>query len=175
MAEDFKNPGGRRSERIGKYEILEYIAKGGMGHVYKARDTNLDRVVALKVLSPELAAQQQMLDRFQKEAKAAARLRHENIVDIYDVGEVAGTHYLAMEYVDGDDLDKYIKRKGKIPPETARVILVQAARALEHAHEQGIVHRDIKPSNFLIARDGKRRTVKLTDLGLARHVSADDN
>jgi serine/threonine-protein kinase len=157
-----------RSKRIGKYEVVKHIATGGMGAVYRAVDTELDRQVALKVLNPEIAAKQNMLDRFKREAKAAAKLRHENIVAIYDVGEVGGTHYLALEFVDGLDLHEYICKKGKLPAEEARQIIIQAAKALEHAHKQGIVHRDIKPSNFLIALQNDRLVVKMTDLGLAR-------
>jgi eukaryotic-like serine/threonine-protein kinase len=157
-----------RSRRIGKYEVLKHIGIGGMGAVYQAVDTELDRPVALKVLRPEIAAKQNMLDRFRREAKAAARLRHENIVAIYDVGEAGGTHYLALEFVDGIDLHEYIGTKGKLSPEEAKQIIIQAARALEHVHKQGIVHRDIKPSNFLIARQNERLVVKMTDLGLAR-------
>src|SRR5262245_3374452 len=148
--------GGRRPQRIGKYEILKHIASGGMGAIYKALDTDLGRQVALKVLPPEMAAKPAMLKRFQREARSAARLRHENIVTIYDVGEAAGTYFLALEFVDGIDLHDYICRRGKLKPELARQILVQATRALAHAHEQGIVHRDIKPSNLLITqKDGQ--------------------
>ena len=106
--------------RIGKYEVVKHIATGGMGAVYRAVDTELDRPVALKVLNPEIAAQESMLNRFRREAKAAARLRHENIVAIYDVGEANGTYYLALEFVDGIDLHEYIGRKGKLPAEEAR-------------------------------------------------------
>jgi serine/threonine-protein kinase len=157
--------------RIGKYEVVKRIATGGMGAVYRAVDTELDRPVALKVLNPEIAAKQNMLDRFKREAKAAARLRHENIVAIYEIGEHNGTNFLALEFVDGVDLHEYISTKGQLPPEEARQIVIQAARALEHAHKQGIVHRDIKPSNFLIARQNERLVVKMTDLGLARTKS----
>src|SRR5947209_6217815 len=150
MPEDPRNNGHRRSQRIGKYEILEHIASGGMGAVYKALDTDLQRVVALKVLSPDLAVRETMIKRFRKEAQAAAMLRHENFVTIYDVGEAAGAHFLALEFIEGTDLQTYISRKGKLQPEEARQICTQAAKALVHAHEQGLVHRDIKPSNFLL-------------------------
>ncbi|MBI1832609.1 MAG: serine/threonine protein kinase [Planctomycetes bacterium] len=156
-----------RTERIGKYEILDHIATGGMGVIYKARDVDLDRVVALKILPPDMASQQTTLIRFQREAKAAAQLRHENIVSIFDVGESEGTYYLALEYVEGADLQDYITRNCKLDPEEARQIMIQATRALVHAHEQGIVHRDIKPSNLLLTRKGDRLVVKLTDFGLA--------
>lgn len=172
MAEEANNKPARRTERIGKYEILGHIATGGMGVIYKARDTALDRLVALKILPAELAAQQVTLVRFEREARAAARLRHENIVTIFEFGEVNGTHYIALEFIEGTDLQAYINRKCKLDPEEARQIIIQAARALAHAHEQKIVHRDIKPSNFLLTRKDKRFVVKLTDFGLAiRHES----
>ncbi len=175
MAEEPKNTLSRRPQRIGRYEIIEHIATGGMGAVYKARDTDLDRLVALKVLSPAMAARRDMLDRFRKEARAAAKLRHDNIVAIYDVGEVAGAHFLALEFVEGTDLHNYIKKKRRMSPGKARQVVVQAARALEHAHEQGLVHRDIKPSNFLLSKGkDKRVIVKLADLGLVREVETED-
>lgn len=170
MAEESTNKPARRTERIGKYEILGHIATGGMGVIYKARDANLDRLVALKILPPEMASQQITLIRFEREAKAAAHLRHENIVAIFDVGESNGAHFIALEYVDGKDLQAHITKNGKLDPEEARHIAIQATRALVHAHEQGIVHRDIKPSNFLLTQKGNRTVVKLTDFGLAiRH------
>src|SRR5262249_21642236 len=119
-----------RTERIGKYEILGHIATGGMGEVYKARDCDLDRVVALKILPAEMAKQPTTLERFKREAKAAALLRHENVVTIYDVGEVSGTYYIALEFIEGTDLQFYISRKCRLDPEEARQIMIQAARAL---------------------------------------------
>jgi serine/threonine protein kinase len=164
----------RRSRRVGKYEVLGHIATGGMGSVYKARDTLLGREVALKIVPPELSTKPAALERFRREARHAAKLRHQNIVTLYEFGEDNGTYFLAMELVDGIDLHQYITRKGKLKPQRARRILVQAARALEHAHQQGIVHRDIKPSNFMIARRDGHIVVKLTDLGLAREAADDE-
>src|SRR5579883_852959 len=132
MPEEPNNSVSRRTQRIGRYEILEHIATGGMGAVYKARDTELDRLVALKVLAPAMAARRDMLDRFRKEARAAAKLRHDNIVAIYDIGEVAGTYFLALEFVEGSDLYAYIKKKGRMSPNKARGVTIQAARALQH-------------------------------------------
>jgi serine/threonine-protein kinase len=145
-----------------------------MGAVYRARDTESGREVALKVLSPEMAAKPAMLERFRREARSAAKLRHENIVTVYEFGEAGGTCYLAMEFIDGIDLYEYSERKGPLNPEEARVIIVQACRALAHAHEQDIVHRDVKPSNFLISRQGGQPVVKMTDLGLARETASDE-
>ena len=159
-----------RAERIGKYQIVGHIASGGMGEVYKARDVDLDRLVALKILPRGMAKQLTTLERFRREAKAAALLRHENIVTIYDVGESDGTHFIAFEFIEGTDLQDYINRKCRIDPEEARQIMIQAVRALAHAHEHKLVHRDIKPSNFLLLQKDKRLIVKLTDFGLAmRH------
>src|SRR5579859_940586 len=162
-------------DRVGKYEVLEYIPSGGMGTVYKARDVDLDRVVALKVLPPSTAAQPKMRDRFQREARAAARLQHENIVTVYEFGEQNGLFFLAMEYVQGVDLQDYIEKRSKLSPEEARQIILQAARALAAAHEQKIVHRDIKPSNFLLTRKDGRVIVKLTDMGLAIQPSDEEH
>src|SRR5262249_50707804 len=120
------------------------------------------------------AAKPAMLERFHREARSAAKLRHENIVRIYECGEANGTHFLALEFIDGIDLHEYINRKGKLPPDEVRLILLQAANALTHAHKKGIIHRDIKPSNFLITLKNDQPVVKLTDLGLARETRQDD-
>jgi serine/threonine-protein kinase len=159
---------------IGKYTILEHIATGGMGSVYRARDDMLGRIVALKVLTPELANNPVLLERFRREARAAARLVHKNIVTLYECGEADGLHYIALEYIRGIDLSEYIRRVGTVDPEEARRIIIQAAKALEHAAEQGVVHRDIKPSNFLLANDDGRCRVKLTDLGLSQLNDEED-
>ena len=167
MAEESTNKPAGRTERIGKYEILEHIATGGMGVVYKARDVDLNRFVALKILPPDVAKSQTVLERFRREARAAATLRHENIVAIYEINEANGAHYIALEFIEGTDLQDYINRKCRLDPNDARQIMIQAARALACAHENGIVHRDIKPSNFLLMSKGDRLIVKLTDFGLA--------
>jgi serine/threonine protein kinase len=165
--------GPRKVVRLGKYEVVSHIATGGMGAVYRARDTELNRDLALKVLNREMAGKPAMLERFKREAKAAGKLRHENIVEVYDFDEHNGTWLLAMEFVDGIDLHEYVKRKGPLDPEEARQIVLQGARALRHAHDKNITHRDIKPSNFLITQRRGRPLVKLTDLGLARDTDAD--
>ena len=153
---------------IGKYRLLALIAIGGMGRVYKAKDEQLGRIVALKILAPELSRNPILVERFRREARHAACLTHKNIVTLYESDEVEGYHYLAMEFVEGVDLAEYIRRKGKLPPEESRRILIQACKALEHAFSMGLTHRDIKPSNFLLANDEGRTRVKLTDLGLSR-------
>src|SRR5262249_32330099 len=139
--------------RIGKYRVLSHIATGGMGTIYKARDEELGRIVALKVLDPELAKNPVLVERFRREARNAARLTHKNIVTLYECGQWEGMHFLALEFIDGVDLSDYIRRKGTLEPEEARRILIQACKALEHAFSQGVTHRDIKPSNFLLAND----------------------
>ncbi|MFO0876997.1 MAG: protein kinase [Gemmataceae bacterium] len=164
MASSTSLPGAQ----IGKYRILSHIATGGMGAVYKARDEQLGRVVALKVLAADLSSNPILVERFKREAMHSARLSHKNIVTIYDYNEFEGLHYLVMEYIEGIDLSEYIRRKTRIDPEEARLIIIQACKALEHAFSMGITHRDIKPSNFLLANDEGRTRVKLTDLGLSR-------
>jgi serine/threonine protein kinase len=162
--------------RLGKYEILAHLATGGMGRVYRAEDTELRRVVALKVLRSRLARRVRDLERFRREARHAARLNHINIVTLFECGFDPDTnlHYLAMEFVDGIDLEEYIRRKGPLTPEQARRLLVQAARALDHAYERGVIHRDIKPSNFLLAQSDDGVVVKLTDMGVALVAGDDD-
>jgi serine/threonine-protein kinase len=174
MSSDSPTVGPRRTARIGKYEVLTHIATGGMGAVYRARDSETGADIALKVLTPEMANKPAMLERFRREARNAAKLRHINIVTVYDFGEADGTWYMAMEFVEGTDLHDYIEQKGKLEPEESRQIMIQAARALVHAHNNDIIHRDIKPSNFLLTTRNGRVIVKLTDLGLSRELTNDE-
>lgn len=153
--------------KLGKYEIQKQLGAGGMGTVYLAKDTQLKRLVALKLLSRDKAANPTLVKRFQAEAQASAQLRHDNIVAIYENGEIDGHLFIAMEYVDGNDVQELIRKRGKIPVKRALEIVKHVTRALQHAYENHIVHRDIKPSNLLVRNDG---AVKLTDLGLARSV-----
>jgi serine/threonine-protein kinase len=154
-------------KQLGKYEIVKKLGQGGMGAVYLARDTQLRRTVAIKVLPKDKAANPTLVRRFQAEAQAAAQLRHDHIVAVYDSNEADGYLYIAMEYVEGHDLHEMIAKRGTIPVKRSIEIIKQVASALQHAHEHKIVHRDIKPSNLLIRND---KAVKLTDLGLARSV-----
>ncbi len=147
------------------FEVLEVLGEGGMGRVYKARHLRLDRLVAIKVIRPELLAAPEAVARFLREARATARLCHPNIVTIHDAGEAGGTHFLVMEFVAGTDLATLVRRRGVLSVCRACECVRQAALGLQHAHERGLVHRDIKPSNLLLGEDG---TVKLLDLGLAR-------
>lgn len=151
--------------QLGEYRLLEKLDEGGMGRVYKARHTELDRVVALKALPAGRLANDRAIARFRREIKAAGRLDHPNIVRALDARQIEGTHLLVMEYVDGLDLSELVRRLGPLPIADACELIRQAALALQCAHEHGLVHRDIKPSNLMLARDG---LVKLLDLGLAR-------
>ncbi|MFT4559412.1 MAG: serine/threonine protein kinase [Planctomycetaceae bacterium] len=153
---------------FGRYVIEKKIGEGGMGAVYRAVDSNLKRTVALKILPREKAKNEILVKRFEAEAQAAAQLRHKNIVCVYDSGELDGFLYIAMEFVDGIDVQDLVMRKGGLSVKRSLDIIKQVARALEHAHEQTIVHRDIKPANLLIDRDGN---VKLADMGLARSIA----
>lgn len=150
---------------FGNYQLVRKIAEGGMGIVYEAVQLKLDRKVALKILTDQLAAQPEFLRRFEREAKSAAALNHPNIVQVHDFGEANGRHYLIMEYVDGEDLSVYVEQHGKLPVEEALNVIEQAAQGLKSAYEKSIIHRDIKPANLMRARDGR---VKVSDLGLAK-------
>jgi serine/threonine protein kinase len=166
---------------VGPYLLLEELGQGGMGCVYKARHRRLDRIVALKVIHPSDITHPEAVSRFQREAKAVARLRHPNIVLLYDADQIDGTHFLALEYVQGVDLERLLVQQGPLPVPQACDCIRQAALGLQHAHERGLVHRDIKPSNLFLTRyygDGAvpvaesdsaaGGVVKILDLGLAR-------
>ncbi|MCR4430115.1 MAG: Stk1 family PASTA domain-containing Ser/Thr kinase [Tepidanaerobacteraceae bacterium] len=148
-----------------RYEILERIGGGGMAVVYKARDTLLNRVVAIKVLRPEFSGDNEFVRRFRREAQAAASLSHPNIVNIYDVGHQDGLHYIVMEYIEGNTLKEMIKLKSAMPPMEVIEIGKQICDALECAHKNKIVHRDIKSHNIIITPEGR---VKVADFGIAR-------
>ena len=165
-------PRGSSVKKLGHFKLEKKVGEGGMGAVYRAVDDNLGRIVALKVLPRDKAQNELMVKRFQSEARAAANLRHENIVGVYDSGEADGYLYIAMEFVDGIDVQELLLRKGLLSPKRSLDIIKQVARALIHAYEQNIVHRDIKPSNLMIMRDG---SVKLADMGLARSLTEDEN
>ena len=152
-----------------RYEIISKIGSGGMSDVYKAKCHKLNRFVAIKVLKPEFASDQSFVAKFRMEAQSAACLSHPNIVNIYDVGEENGIHYIVMELIDGITLKKYIERKKKLEIRESIEVTMQVARGLEAAHREHIIHRDIKPQNIMISREGK---VKVTDFGIARAASS---
>ena len=151
----------------GRYEILELLGEGGMGAVYKARDRELDRVVALKVIRPELANQQEVLRRFKQELILARQVTHKNVIRIFDLGEAEGIKFISMDYIEGQDLRSLLRQKGRLAPEEARAIIAQVCQALEAAHAEGVVHRDLKPQNIMLDSQG-RATVM--DFGIARSM-----
>jgi serine/threonine protein kinase len=151
-----------------RYRILEYLGSRGMGMVYKARHLVMDRLVALKIINPSLLDRPDMVERFRREVQAAARLDHPNIVVAYDAGQAGDTHFLVMEYVGGVDLDRLLTEHGRFPVAAACDYARQAALALQHAHEKGLVHRDMKPHNLMLTPQAQ---IKILDFGLARFVS----
>lgn len=157
-------------QRLGEFDIVGRLGRGGMGAVYRARQAALDRFVAVKVLSASLSADDSYVARFGREARAAAAVSHPNIIEIYSVGEDRGYQYIAMELVDGVSLADLLEREGRLPPERALDVLRQTAAALAEAHDRGILHRDIKPANILLGPKGR---VKVADFGLARRPEAD--
>src|SRR5215471_8997689 len=154
-------------EQLGRYQLLDKLGQGGMGTVFLASDTRLDRRVAIKVLPPESVHNPDAVARFQREAKALAKLSHPGIVQAYDSEEDNGRHFLVMEYVEGQSLLDVLKRDGCVAPTYAADYIHQAAAALQHAHDKGLVHRDLKPSNLLLSSSGQ---IKILDLGLARFL-----
>ena len=171
MSETVDKPlAARVAEALGTAYTLEgEIGRGGMGVVYRARDEQLKRRVAIKVLPPELAFQQDIRERFKREAQTAGQLLHPHIVPIYSVGEAKGIVYFVMGYVDGESVAGRVKRKGPLPPEEARRIMKESADALSAAHAVSVVHRDIKPDNILL--EGTRGRVMVTDFGIAKALS----
>ncbi|MDQ3145872.1 MAG: protein kinase, partial [Actinomycetota bacterium] len=155
-----------------RYELDRHIARGGMADVYLARDALLDRPVALKVLFSQFATDPTFVQRFRREAQAAANLNHPNIVSVYDWGEEDDTYFIVMEYVEGRSLAQVLRADGPLVPDRAAEVGVDVAAALAFAHGKGVVHRDVKPGNVLISPAGG---VKVTDFGIARAVSTTEN
>jgi serine/threonine protein kinase len=153
---------------FGRYEILEKIGEGSMGVVYRAQDTALGRVVAVKMLSQELGAEEELHQRFMREAEAVGLLSHPNIVTVYDMGEAGGQLYMAMELLEGEDLRYLIEKRVAIPIGDRVRILIQICEGVEYAHSKGVVHRDIKPANILVTTSAR---VKILDFGLARVIT----
>ncbi len=162
----------RPREQIPGFELIRKLGEGGMGATYLARQTSLDRLVALKVLRPQLSKNSNFTGRFKREAQLAGRLDHVNIVQAIDVGEAGGFHYLVMEYVEGQDLIGLMPENGGMAEAEALQIMAQIGHALQYAHEHGIIHRDVKPDNVLVTKD---RVAKLCDFGLARQAEGDSS
>jgi eukaryotic-like serine/threonine-protein kinase len=149
----------------GRYEILKLIGRGGMGAVYKARDTELDRIVALKLIRPEFAKNAEILRRFKQELILARQVTHKNVIRIFDLGQSDGIKFITMDFVEGQDLRQLLLEKGKLAPEQAARIMLQICRALEAAHAEGVIHRDLKPQNVMLDANGR---VYVMDFGIAR-------
>ncbi len=162
-----ENFGSLRGRRLAHFELIEPIGVGGMAAVLRARDTQLDRIVALKILPPEMAADPENVRRFHQEARSAAKLDHENIARVFFCGEDQRLHFIAFEFVEGDNLRTILERRARLPVGEALHYVLQVSAGLAHASRRGVVHRDIKPSNIIITPNGR---AKLVDMGLARSL-----
>src|SRR5277367_962492 len=154
---------------VGSYKILEKLGQGGMGVVYKAVDTGLDRMVAMKVLNPDLSKNPELVERFRSEARAQANLNHTNLATLYAFMVHQGTAIMVMEFVEGETFAQMIRRRGPIPEPEAVPLFRQALLGIGYAHRAGIVHRDIKPSNMMVTTGG---IVKVMDFGIAKNLAA---
>src|SRR5467141_482015 len=154
----------------GRFEILDVLGEGGMGTVYKALDREVDHIVALKLIRPEMAAHPAILARFKQELLTARQVTHRNVIRIHDLSEVDGVKFITMEYVEGCDLRRLLLDKGKLPPEQAVEIVRQVCLALEAAHSAGVIHRDLKPQNIMQDKQGR---ILVMDFGLARSLASD--
>src|SRR5690348_14544307 len=153
-----------------RYEIEELVGHGGMSSVYKAKDSLLERHVALKILHEQYSADEEFVERFKREARSVAQLQHPNIVTVIDRGEEDGRQFIVFEFIDGENLKELVVRNGRLDVRDALAIVVEVARGLAFAHEQGLVHRDVKPQNILLNGDGR---AKVTDFGIARSLDVD--
>ena len=151
----------------GKYQIIEELGKGGMGRVYKALDTEVNEKIAMKLIKPEVAADESTIERFRNELRLARKVRHKNVCQMFDLNIQEGTYYITMEYVSGQDLKGLIRQSGRLAVETAVTIAKQVCDGLIEAHGLGVVHRDLKPGNIMIDRDGQ---VRIMDFGIARSL-----
>ena len=152
-----------------RYEILDVLGTGGMAVVYKAKCHRLNRMVAIKILKPELAQDEEIRNRFHDESQAVAKLNHPNIVNVFDVNQSDGVEYIVMELIEGITLKQYMRKRGSsLNWREALHFMTQILQALRHAHSRGIIHRDIKPQNIMVLRDG---SVKVADFGIARVAS----
>src|SRR6266480_4336028 len=154
----------------GRYRVLHKVGSGGMADVYCAEDTHLGRNVAMKLLHRRFAQDREFVERFRREASAAAGLQHPHVVGVYDRGEFDGTYYIAMECLEGRSLKQVVQEEGPLDPERAIELVVQILRAARFAHQRGVIHRDIKPHNVIVDDEGR---VKVTDFGIARAGASD--
>lgn len=161
-----------KTQRVGDFEVKKKLGQGGMGVVYLAQQVSLDRPVALKVLSKEMAAKPAFVERFVREARAMAKINHPNVVNCYHVGEEKGLHFVAMELIDGRSMQDWLNELGKLSVPDAVLVTLVCAEALAHAHTLQMVHRDVKPDNILVTRKG---VVKVSDLGLAKALDDEDH
>jgi serine/threonine protein kinase len=159
-------------QTLGNYDLLEKVAEGGMGAIYRGRHRDSGQIVAIKIISAQMATNPTLLSRFEQEFRAASRLDHPNIVRALDYNGTAATPYLVMEFVEGESLGQKIDREGKLPEAEAIRIIAQVAQGLHRAHKQGLIHRDVKPDNILVQPDG---IAKLADLGLVKEAESDLN
>src|SRR5206468_9763290 len=159
--------GSLRGQKLAHFELIEAIGVGGMAAVLRARDTQLDRFVALKILPPEMAADAENVRRLHQEARSAAKLDHENIARVFFCGEDQRLHFIAFEFVEGENLRNILEKRGRLPVGESLHYMLQVAAGLAHAASRGVVHRDIKPSNIIITPNGR---AKLVDMGLARSL-----
>jgi len=150
---------------IGRYQVVRRIGAGGMGSVFLARDPDLDRPLAIKVVKDDLTDDPELRERFVREARSAARLRHPNIITVFDIGEIEGRPFIAMEFIPGESLADLIRRRGRLDVPRVLGWMDQLCAGLGHAHKAGIVHRDIKPGNLMVDPDG---VLKIVDFGIAR-------
>ncbi|MDB5343889.1 MAG: Serine/threonine protein kinaserelated protein [Schlesneria sp.] len=161
---------GKGMTHLGKYRLIRKLGQGGMGEVYLAEDTKLGRHAAVKVLSKQLAGKSDFVQRFQREARAMAKMNHDNAVSVYDVDEHQGFHFVAMEYIDGKSMQKWMDELGKLSIGDALHVVLRCSEALMVAHNQNLIHRDIKPDNIMLTSKGK---VKVADFGLAKATDED--
>ena len=150
-----------------RYEIVKLLGQGGMGAVYHARDRELEREVALKVIRSDMAANPEILKRFKQELILARQITHKNVIRIFDLGQADGIKFITMEYIEGEDLQSLLRRKKKLEPAEAATIMAQVCRALEAAHAEGVIHRDLKPQNIMLDKSGR---VYVMDFGIARSL-----
>jgi serine/threonine protein kinase len=154
----------------GRYEVIEEVGRGGMGRVYKVFDQKIKETVALKLINPEIGLNEKAIERFRNELRFARKISHRHVCRLYDLGETGFTHFITMEYVEGEDLKRFIKKSGQLTPAKAVSIARQGCEGLAEAHRLGVIHRDLKPQNIMIDRDGNAR---IMDFGIARFLEGD--